>query len=213
MSAIHIYVEGGIAKGVPMSKKTNQHQSEMRRGFARLFTKVIQVETGQLQHPIVELCGGRDEAYKTFKKALPDPPGVLSILLVDAEDEVTVDDTRQHLKQRTGDKSWDFTGVAEEQCHLMVQTMEAWFLADHNALQAGFKQDFDAKKLKLTKNQNVEKVAKSAIMGKLESATNGKYTQRTKLEYGGRLLLNLDPAVLGRLKHCKKLFTTLKSYA
>ena len=209
-----IFVEGGQAKGGVSNASTNYNQRQMKQGFYEFFVKVLKAKNVKDPQLRIELGAGRDQTYKQFKKALPDPPGVFSILLVDAEEEVTENDSRKHLKQRKGDQHWDLTGVDEAQCHLMVQTMEAWFLADPDALRASFPQDFDARKLRLAKGQNVEKVEKQGIMTKLGAATNGKYTERTKLEYSGRILLELNPTQLEKKSsHCRKLFSTLETKA
>ena len=62
------------------------------------------------------------------------------MLLVDAEGPVATG-TCEHLRARDG---WDMTGVDAQSVHLMVQTMEAWIVADADALGSYYGNGFNA---------------------------------------------------------------------
>ena len=103
------------------------------------------------------------------------------MLLVDAEGPVSAPATAaqpwQHLQARDG---WERPPRATDgQCHLMVQVMESWFLADREALGAYYGQGFRAGSL--PQNPNVEQVAKDDVLNRLEQATRdtnkGRYNK------------------------------------
>ena len=58
-------------------------------------------------------------------------PDVFNVLLVDAEGPALGTGVWRHL--RTRDR-WENPGADETQCHLMVQMMEAWLVADRERL-------------------------------------------------------------------------------
>ncbi|MGD0893433.1 MAG: DUF4276 family protein, partial [Terracidiphilus sp.] len=86
---------------------------------------------------------------------------------------------------------WTLPQNIAAQVHLMVQCMEAWIVADPDALQEFYKRDFrhDA----LPKRLNLEEEPKADLYDKLKNAT--KHTQ--KGEYG-------------KIKHASKLLEMIK---
>ena len=89
--------------------------------------------------PRIVACGSRDNAYDRFKTG-HESKGVDATLLVDAEGPVSAIGSWEYLQQSDG---WSRPrGATDDQCHLMVQVMESWFLADPDALQAYFGQGF-----------------------------------------------------------------------
>ena len=81
--------------------------------------------------PKIIASGSRDEAYGDFEAAHAQG-NVTAMLLVDAEEEVTASGSWDHLRSRD---NWRRPpGALNDQCHLMVQFMESWFLADRPAL-------------------------------------------------------------------------------
>ena len=140
--------------------------------------------------PRIVACGGRNNAYDSFKTGHASKVAK-AMLLVDAEEAVTASGTWQHLKSRDG---WDRPrGATDDQCHLMVQVMESWFLADPNALQAYFGQGF--RRQALPANPNVEQVLKQDVLSGLERASDGtgKGRYRKGADSFG-ILMWLDPA-------------------
>jgi len=140
-----------------------------------------------------------------FKNALKAHPHAFNVLLVDAEAPVN-SSACQHLKQRD---NWSFTHFDDEQCHLMVQTMEAWLIADIEALKKFYGNGFNENAI--PKNPNVEQIDKQQLEPSLTAATRktskGKYH---KIQHASKLLalLNVDK-IRTASSHCNRIFTTL----
>ena len=126
------------------------------------------------------------------------------MLLVDSETAVSDDhcpgDDKSHwlpwshLKQREGD-GWDRPdGSADSDCHLMVQVMESWFLADPDTLKAFFGNGFKETKLPVTRR--MEEVDKADVYRALKDATDDCKTKSSygKGEHSFKLLARIDPA-------------------
>ena len=73
----------------------------------------------------------------------------------------------QHLKARDGWERPD--GATDSQCHLMVQVMESWFLADADTLDSFYGQGF--RKQDLSANPSIEEVPKQDVFDRLARAT------------------------------------------
>ena len=130
MVKIKLYVEGGGRK-----KKL---KSACRRGFR----KFIEESGMKGSMPEIVASGSRRNAYEDFKtrhrNTADKNEGAL--LLVDAERAVGETGPWQHLKDSDG---WDRPDSAtDDQCHLIVQAMESWFLADRTALGEFYGQGF-----------------------------------------------------------------------
>ena len=175
--SIQIFVEGGGDRP--------DLRAECRKGF-RLF---LEKAGFQGKMPQIIPCGPRNDAYDSFKTAHENNENCL--LLVDAEGPITEGHTPwEHLEARDG---WSKPrGAAEEQCHMMVQMMESWFLADKDALAKYYGKDFRANVL--PKNPNVEAVPKEDIKKKLKQATHD--TQKGEYSKGSHsfdILAKIDP--------------------
>jgi Domain of unknown function (DUF4276) len=105
-------------------------------------------------------CGPRLLTFNSFKRALIDHPDAFVLLLVDSEGPVELGPW-EHLKRRQGDE-WELPGVDDSQCHLMVQMMEAWFIADIDALKEYYGQGFNEKAI--PKNSDVEQIDKEKVL-------------------------------------------------
>ena len=190
MVKIRLYIEGGGD-----GKET---KAKMRKGFRELL-KQFELD--------ITMCGPRNRAFRDFKTALKSHPNDLNILLVDAEVPVTNDSPWQHLKLRD---DWDRPpGVDEDQCHLMVQLMEAWLIADVEALKQYYGQNFLENAI--PKTSNVETIDKPRIEKSLQratrSTTKGEYE---KIKHASKLLAMLDVAKVRQASpSCDRLFTTL----
>lgn len=169
-----LYVEGG---GESSSLKT-----ACRAGFSEFIGKA-----GIVRKPRIVACGSRQNAYDSFCTALAS--GETALLLVDSEAPVTAEcqqgDSLQwrpweHLKKRQGDQWVKPEKAGEEDCHLMVQCMEAWFLADRKTLQEFFGQGFNANALP-AEGRSIESVDKKQLYHSLANATK---LCKTKSEYG-----------------------------
>ena len=149
-----IYVEGG--------GNSKELKTACRKGFRKFIERAGLV----MNMPKIVACGGRGNAYQSFKKAVAGENGT-AVLLVDAEAPLTGSSSWHHLKITD---SWDRPdGATDTQCHLMVEVMESWFLADMAALQSFYGQGFRAQDL--PKNPEIENVSKHDVLAGLTQAT------------------------------------------
>ena len=198
---IKIYVEGG---GDGRDRRTR-----CRMGFRSFLEKANLA--GRM--PRVIACGGRKAAFDKFRTAFGARKAEeFNVLLVDSEDPVADGaGPWQHLAGRDG---WDRPRAAtDEHAHLMIQCMEAWFLADRDSLAEYFGRDFNRNAL--PRRREIEEVAKDDVLEGLRNATR----RCTKGEYGkGRhsfdILEQTDPAkVFDASPHAKRLIDTLREKA
>jgi len=172
-----IYVEGG---GDWSSTK-----SACRYAFHEFFRKIAPPG----HQPKVIASGGRANAFSDFRQALRDHPDKLVVLLVDSEGPVTPGmSSWAHLQQRDG---WVRPSIGgDAQAQLMVQCMEAWFLADLDVLQGYYGTGFLAASLP---RGPIERVIN--VVGALEHASHGTQKgQYHKTSHGFDLLALIDPA-------------------
>lgn len=189
---VKIYVEGG---GDAAALKT-----ACREGFTSFFEKAGLKDF----MPRVVACGGRQDAFESYCTAVQS--GDDAVLLVDSEAPVLAQHQQgdpadwqpwQHLKQRQGD-GWDkpVKGV-DTDCHLMVQCMESWFLADRATLKKFFGQGFKEKSLPAAGNA-IEAVSKVTVYQSLANATKQCKTkeQYGKGEHSFKLLALVNPVTV-----------------
>jgi hypothetical protein len=196
---IRIYIEGG-GEG----KNT---KALLRRGFSSFFKELVQVARSKQINWNITVCGSRNNAFRDFKNALADHPNAVIILLVDSEAPVK-QPPWEHLKSRD---NWDApAGVDETHCYLMVQTMEAWFMADIDTLKKFYGQGF--KENAIPRKSNVETIEKDLLERSLEAASRdtkskGEYQ---KIHHASKLLEMLDvDKVRNASSECNRIFTTL----
>lgn len=181
MTGIAIYVEGG--------GETRDLQVGMRQGFDGLLRK--QKEAARLKRMTWKVVpeGGREQTYRAFCNAVHKSPENINVLLVDAEEPlhlgaVDPDPTVEararvgHLRRRDG---WDFNAVEPTRIHLMIRAMEAWIVADPEALRGYYGQGFNP--AQLPARQNLEEEPKASLFGALTKATRNA---RSKGEYAKR---------------------------
>ena len=91
----------------------------------------------------------------------------------------------------------------------MVELMEAWFLADPEALQHYYGAEFNRKALK--KNPDVEKIRKVDVKSCLDEATKGTQKGRyNKTKHAPHLLMRISPQkVRKHARNCERLFQSL----
>jgi len=136
---VKLFVEGG--------GDTNKLRTDCRRGFSGFLRSA-----GIGASPRIVARGSRESAYQAYKTAIAN--GELAMLLVDSEGPVSKDHSRgdpskwqpwSHLKQRD---AWEKPpGTPDTDCHLMVQVMESWVVADPETLEAYFGKGFDSTQL------------------------------------------------------------------
>lgn len=92
----------------------------------------------------------------------------------------------------------------------MVQAMEAWLLADPEALAAFYGQGFAVNALPGTRD--VEQIAKATVMSSLARATrDSQKREYHKTRHAPLILERLDAGkVRSRAQHCDRLFTTIE---
>jgi hypothetical protein len=151
-------------------------------------------------------CGARNAAYRAFRNACDQRDGGVVMLLVDAEDPVRTDSPIHHLSARDG---WNLEGVDGHVVHLMVQTMEAWIVADGDELSRYYGQRF--RRNALPNRQNLEDEGKRDIERALYEATRrtqkGEYH---KIRHASEILRSVDPLrVVQRCPAFARLFRTL----
>ena len=156
------------------------------------------------------MCGGRQKAFNDFRHAYGGagrPETV--ILLVDSEAPVAPNVAAwAHLKERDG---WGKPeGAPHDSAHLMVQCMEAWFVADKDCLAAFFGQGFNRNAL--PRGPDIEAIPKSDLLTGLRNATRrcspkGEYA---KSRDSFAILAATDPKhVLEASPHARSLIETL----
>ena len=192
--SVKLYVEGG--------GDSKQLRSACRKGFQTF------IERAGLKGrmPRIVACGGRGDAFDDFKTSHAQGDAQ-AMLLVDAEGPVTAATAWLHLQARDG---WSRPpGAADDQCHLMVQIMESWFLADTEALEAYFGQGF--RRGALPGNNNIETVPKQDVLSGLDRSTTA--TGRAnyhKARDSFKILATIDPdKVTSESPHAARLIDAL----
>ncbi len=175
-----LYVEGG--------GDSNPLRTECRKGFSAFLEKAGL--KGRM--PRIVACGSRNDAYDSFVTAVS--KGESAMLLVDSESAVEECNTGrpwQHLLQRQGDEWSKPENASEEQCHLMVQCMEAWLLADREGLAKFFGNGFNMNALPAT-GCSIESISKQRLYSSLEQATRNTKVSYSKGGNSFKLLAKLD---------------------
>jgi hypothetical protein len=192
---VKVFVEGG---GDSAALKT-----ACRQGFSEFLRRA-----GLAGHmPRIVACGGRNDAYDAFCTAIKNSEPAM--LLVDSEEAVvniaqpgvaSQQEARdawlpwQHLQQRKGDGWIKPADSTDTDCHLMVQCMESWLLADRNALQAFFGPGFKVAQLP-AESRSIETIPKQNMYDALANATSDCKTKAPygKGEHSFKLLARIDP--------------------
>jgi Domain of unknown function (DUF4276) len=190
---IRIYIEG---------------DSRLRVGFGQFLDRLrSQVREKRIRWEII-LCGSRIESFDNFKIALETHLDAFNVLLVDAEERVD-NKPWAHLKKRD---DWQKpNGCSDDHCHLMEQAMEAWFLADLEALEDYYGQGFNSNPI--PRGQNVEEIEKDRLISILQEAT--KHTSKKayhKVKHASSILGKLrEDVVRSRASHCERFFAMLEA--
>ncbi len=193
---ILIYIEGDL------KQKGNKNAITLRQGFREFFQEIVKESRTSIK-PI--LCGSRESTVRIFLGETSFGKESFLMILVDSEGEIGEGETPKIFLNKVSDK-FDFSEIDEEQCHLMVQAMESWFLADKDCLAEFYGKDFNSNSL--PQNPNVEKIQKKDILEGLKNATRrtkkGKYG---KGNHSGEILQKIDAQKIREsAPHCERLF-------
>ena len=195
---IRIYVEGG--------GDTHYGRASLRQGFNTFLGRLRDAAREKRIRWYLVPGGPRNSCFYDFCNALECHPSAFNVLLVDAEADVSTEPW-EHLRTRDG---W-LTPASADNYHLMVQTMEAWFLADRGVLARYYGDGFlDSA---LPKNADVEQVDKALLESSLDNATRGTQKGKyRKIRHGAALLALINPDIVRhKAKHCDRLFCQLES--
>ena len=179
-----LYIEGG---GTPKGDRA------LRRAFGTFF------ENAGLRERLPQIVAGGDgnRAYKGFCKAHRSAGrDDFVALLVDAEEPVKSGTTGwKHLRGRKKNKLTRPASANDGQVHLMVECMEAWFLADRTCLKTYFGRGFNTRRL--PRRRNVEAIPKKDLFASLKNATrNTKKGPYDKGKDSFKILEMLDPELV-----------------
>jgi hypothetical protein len=195
--SIRIYVEGGG------SSKTLR--TACRKGFRSFIENAgISCRENGIQ-PVA--CGPEHDAYDSFTTAHSTGEGH-PMLLVDSDEPVTAGPWEHLYAKRRWRRP---AGSSDEQCHLMVQVMESWFLADRGRLASYYGHAFNANVLPA--NPDIERVPKQDVLRGLRRATRD--TQKgaySKGQHSFEILAGLDPVpVAAASPHARRLLDALRA--
>jgi hypothetical protein len=192
MTDIAIYAEGG--------GDTTHQKAELRQGFDGL----LKAEKSHAQEKRIGwkliCCGARQAAYEAFINAVEQFPDTINVLLVDSEEPIAALSGDEKKDAATGvahlmrHDQWKLAKVQPTRIHLMAQCMEAWIVADPEALAAFYGQHFGKNHLPV--RQNLEDEPKQNIYAKLNRATSDRNIskgQYGKIKHASQLLKLLDP--------------------
>lgn len=200
---VFIYIEGDT------KQKGKGNVITLRQGFSEFFKPLSE----SVKMPIRPKAGGpREVTIKIFLAEHESNEDSFSALLVDSEGAIEENETPKTFLKKISDK-FDFRNVKDDQCHLMVQLMESWFLADKEKLAEFYGRDFKANAL--SNNKNVEQIPKTDVISGLENATRktkkGKYG---KGSHSGEILQRIDcEKVCESAPHCERLFEIILKLA
>ena len=129
--SVRLYVEGGGDRNSKIA---------CRRGFQSFVRKA----GAEGRMPKIIASGSRNEAYDDFNAAHAQR-NETAMLLVDSEQEVTASSSWAHLRSRD---NWRRPpDASSDQCHLIVQVMEFWFLVDHQVIKEFYGHRFRSRAL------------------------------------------------------------------
>ncbi len=196
--SVRVYVEGGG------NYKHTDTATACRSGFRQLFEK-LGLPARRLS---VIACGSRGQTFKDFRTAVRQEAADFVILLVDSEGPLEgAVSSWAHLAVR--DKWRPPAITTEDQAHLMVQCMEAWFLADKDVLAHFYGQGFLPSSL--PHRPDIEQVPRFELLDALRQASR-RTQKRTyhKTKHGFAILGAIDPQkVRAASPHAGRLFDVL----
>lgn len=194
---VTLHIEGGGVSG--------KSRQALRLGFKCFFGK-FETSAGKFFIPEVEMHGPNKETLDRFKNALEFRPDEHHVLLVDSDSQVTKN-AIQHL---TDELNWNFNGIEPNIVHLMVQEMEAWIIADPDALLVFYGDGFKSERF--TGLTDVEEISTYNLDHWLGSATSETTAKKYhKIRHASELLKLINRnKVREKATHCDCLFKHLE---
>ena len=196
---IRIHVEGGGD-----ARETKQ---DLRRGFGEFLSELRDKAREERICWTIVACGSKRKTLDFFDTAIKQHPDAFNVVLVDSDGPVT-GKRLEHLRDHD---QLEVLGVHEEQCHLMVQIMEAWFLCDPETLKEYYGQGF--RERPIPKTTDVEQIDRDEVKSILREATRGTKTKGEyhKTRHAPEILERIDASkVRNRSHHCRLLFDTIE---
>jgi hypothetical protein len=197
---INVYLEGG-------GDRTDT-RARLRDAFAQFLQELRDLAKDHRVKFRIVACGNNKSTFDDFCREMSSQRAALNVLLVDADAPVTTGPWL-HLHRQNG---WNKPrGVEDRQCHLMVQAMEAWLIADREALR-DFYDDGELNENPLPNHLNVEQIPKDRLAPALREAT--RRCQKGRYDKGAHA-----PKILGRARlstvvekapHCGRLVEVLR---
>jgi len=199
---VGLYIEGG--------GDSKDLHIEYRRAFSAFLEKAGLRGGAIRPRP----CGSRNKAYDRFCTAIEQ--GQKAFLLVDSESPV---DAALASGQPENWQPWEHlhrcdgwtkpSSSFDTDCHLMVQIMESWFLADKETLSVFFGQGFQ--KTALPAQKAVETVGKEEVFRGLEQASRKCKTKAPykKGPHSFKILALIDPQKVCNVSPWAKRFISI----
>lgn len=200
---IKLYVEGG-------GKGSNKRATiKLQQGFDAFLQELKNAAHDKKISLKVIPSGNTTSTYDDFIFSVENSPQSFNLLLVDSDEAVAKGESARDFLQKKY-KKWKLQKIEDRQCHLMVQIMESWFIADVDALKDFYGQDF--RENSIPKNRtNVEAIEKNTVESALKNATaktqKGEYQ---KIGHGAKILEKISPQkVRAAAPHCNELFKNI----
>jgi len=191
----------------------------LKQSFHRFFKQFM------AQSPEVTPKGSGGKALSRFSGAAQHSNVEVPLLLIDSEgpaphpDEMSFKQFLSRKGQRSKNKRL-LADIREGQIFLMVQCMEAWFLADKDGLANYYRRggnQFDPSNLPPFGNESIENVDKDIIFERITEALQKADRHKPKEKrrsyehrHGFEILGYIDPhKVVAASPHAKRLFDAL----
>jgi len=191
--ALKVFFEGDLA---------------LRKGIKEFFGKMTPPEV------VIEPIACKNKPVARFLESMAEYPDDDCLLLMDGHKVAGTDRYRNEnlialLQEKTNDGR--IKEASPSHLHFMVIEMEAWFLADREAMVTFYGDTL--RESSLPKSNSVESLSRDKIWQAIrESTVNSVKGEYHKTRHGGELLGLLDPErVAARAWHCRVLKDALQT--